>query len=855
MEPRIEGRSAGAFHPGAPGAGPGVAASSTGWAHARRPGRRGQLMDRMWLAALTFSVGLFVAACLHPVPVRPVMVWRLRHMLALPGYLAAWMHYGAFGFMGAGLLTLPFALGTMVFIHKGWLAVRDRRRAILLAAWFQFQVLLSAGCLSFLDVGVAWSGGLVGNGIANLMAGGVGQIGATLVVALLDAALVCAVAGIAPRSVLKALYVLWGAWADLMERLWHMAWRALQKVRGASVWGELRHRAEAYAGALREDLPRPGQVTTASEVHPHGLAPPAPGKGAPPSVPPAPPAPAAHAGDPLEGLLREILPFVLSEKSLCQLRENFSRGHADQEAFRQEIRACKVREELERNRFLAGMFERHQILDPILREKCLAAIAAHPGYEEAWLLGLLHSDDGSPAKPTVETVSSPPSPAGTRGEPARPSPSVKAGPPPAESKASPGRQGASAAGSHAECPPPTAWNRATPNPFDRQALPEALWAVAAHLPRGLHAKAIRRCLREMASHHVSLDSTEAMRLMREAAASVEAQQQAWEEDRHHHSALSGIERHVMDAPPVDFDDVAGMESLKSELITAVELPILHPEVLKNYVADGHRSRGILIYGAPGNGKSYFARAAAGEFSRRFGLKVVNVPLEWVKGQHWSKHIQALGEAFDYAEAHAPCIVLWDELDALCSDPQKTRRKYDAELSAQFKQRLEGLSQGDALIIHIATTNYPWNLELPLLRPGRFDSLHELLPPEEEARRQFMALRLAGIHLGNDIAPQKVLDWTHGCTIAEIQGYLDAVTQLPLQAWQAAGKTGEPRPVSMADFARERPRLDRKSYEAWRTEALRALSAPSCQGMAQFIRLSDPTASHGVPRQPSQIKAV
>jgi hypothetical protein len=850
MEPRIEGRSVGAPGLRSPGSGPGVAASSTGWAHARGPRRGGHLMDRILLAALTSSVGLFVAACLHPVPARPVMVWRLRHMLALPAYVAGWLHYGAFTFMGAGLLTLPLVLGTVVFVRKGWLAVRDRRRGMLLAAWFQLQVLLSAGCLSFLDVGVAWSGGLFGNGLATLLAGGIGQIDATLVVALLDAALFCAIAGIAPRTVLKALYVLWGAWADLMERLWHMVWQVLRKVRHASVWGDLRNRAGAYAGAMKDDLPRASQVTTAPEARP-----PEATNGATSVASTAPPAPEPHSEDMLWDLLREILPFVLSEGSVSQIRQRFSRANIEPEAVRREVRALKVREELERNRFLAGMFERHHVHDPVQREQCLAAIAAEPRYDEAWLLGLLPSGGGSHPEPPRGGVAGPPTPAGTPGAQARPSGSAKAGPPVSSSNASPGRQEMSVAGSQPECAPTAAWNRATPNPFERQVLPEALWAVAAHLPRGLHAKAIRRCLREMASRRVSLGSAEAMRRMREAAASVVAQQQAWEEDRHQHSALTGIERHVMDAPPVDFDDVAGMESLKSELITAVELPILHPEVLKNYVADGHRSRGILVYGAPGCGKSYFARAAAGEFSRRFGLKVVNVPLEWVKGQHWSKHIQALAEAFDYAEAHAPCIVLWDELDALCSDPQKTRRKYDAELSAQFKQRLEGLSQGDALIIHIATTNYPWNLELPLLRPGRFDSLHELMPPDEEARRQFMALRLAGIRLGNDIVPQKVLDWTRGCTVAEIQGYLDAVTQLPLQAWQAAGKTGEPRPVSMADFAQERPRLNRKSYEAWRLEAQRALSSPSCQGMAGFIRLSDPAASHGVPRQPSPISVV
>jgi hypothetical protein len=850
MEPRVKNRSAGAIDSAVPGFIPGPMRLSHGWGRALRSPRTGRLVDRLLLAALTSSVSLFVAACLHPVPARPVMVWRLRHALALPAYVGGWIHYEAFTFLGAGLFTLPLVLGTAFFLRKGWLAGRDPRRTMLLAAWFQLQVLLSAGCLSFLELGPAWSGGVIGDGLAKFLAGGIGQIGATLVAALLGVGLLCAIAGIALRTVVKAVYTLWGAWADLMERLWHMAWQVLQKVRGASVWGDLRNRAGAYVVALKDGLPQPSQVTTSAAGRSLD-----PAKEAASGGSTVPPVPAPPRGEDLDPYLQEILPFKLTEGAVRTLREKVSRGHTGPEALRQEIRALKVREELERNRFLAAMFERHQIHDPFLREKCLVAIAAEPRYDEAWLLGLLRAGEGSHPEPPRGAVAGHPTPAGPPGAQASQSPSAKAGSPASSPKASPGRQEMSVADPLAGCEPRKAGNRPIPNPFERQAIPEELWAVAAHLPRGLHAKAIRRCLREMASRHVALDSPQAMALMREAAASVAAQQQASEEDRRQRSALTGIERHVMAAPPVDFDDVAGMESLKSELITAVELPLLHPEVFKNYVADGHRGRGILVYGAPGCGKSYFARATAGEFSRRFGLKVVNVPLEWVKGQHWSKHIRALAEAFDYAEAHAPCIVLWDELDALCSDPLKTRRKYDAELSAQFKQRLEGLSQGDALIIHIATTNYPWNLELPLLRPGRFDSLHELLPPDEEARRQFIALRLAGIPLANDIVPQEVLDWTAGCTIAEIQGYLDAVTQLPLQAWQAGGKIGGPRPVSMADFAQERPRLGRKSYEAWRLEAQRALSSPSCQGMAEFIRLRERPA---LPRRtcaPAVVNAV
>jgi SpoVK/Ycf46/Vps4 family AAA+-type ATPase len=282
---------------------------------------------------------------------------------------------------------------------------------------------------------------------------------------------------------------------------------------------------------------------------------------------------------------------------------------------------------------------------------------------------------------------------------------------------------------------------------------------------------------------------------------------------------------VLDICPVDYDDVAGFGELKREIAYAIEAPLRDFEIIQRATGRPPENTGILLYGPPGCGKSFMALAAAGEFKQRYNATVISVPLEAIHGLHWSKQVPRIVHIFDLARRNAPCIVLWDEFDTYAADPRVTGRKYDEKLCTTFKQQFEGMIKCDQPIVHIATSNYPWKLEIPLLRPGRLGRVFYVPPPDDAARRDIIDMLLAGANVDPHLDTDELVERTQGAVISEIKSVVRDATEKPVREYVTRGRTGGLRETLMSDF---RDVLDERSFsqfQAWRDLAVQEILKP------------------------------
>ncbi|TWD84295.1 tetratricopeptide repeat protein [Kribbella amoyensis] len=197
---------------------------------------------------------------------------------------------------------------------------------------------------------------------------------------------------------------------------------------------------------------------------------------------------------------------------------------------------------------------------------------------------------------------------------------------------------------------------------------------------------------------------------------------------------------VSDAPqePTTFDQVGGMEEIKRVIHRMVILPLSRPELYQKY---GRRSGGgVMLYGPPGCGKTLLARATAGEC----GLPFVNVRIEDVMDPYLGVSERNLHTAFERARANSPCVLFLDELDALAFARHKHGGSEARRLVDVLLQELDAIgSENDGLLV-LAATNAPWDVDEAMLRPGRFDRVLFVPPPDEPARADILSVLLKEI---------------------------------------------------------------------------------------------------------------
>jgi transitional endoplasmic reticulum ATPase len=250
-----------------------------------------------------------------------------------------------------------------------------------------------------------------------------------------------------------------------------------------------------------------------------------------------------------------------------------------------------------------------------------------------------------------------------------------------------------------------------------------------------------------------------------------------------------LDNRFLQKPDINFSDVGGMEGVKKEIELKIIKPLLHPELYKAY---GKKTGGgILLYGPPGCGKTYLAKATAGQVNAKF----INVSLNDILDMWVGNSEKNLHDIFELARHNAPCVLFIDEIDALGASRSDMKQSSGRHLINQFLQELDGIGNNNEGVLIMGATNTPWNLDPAFRRPGRFDRIIFVPPPDRSSREAILRLKLKDKPTGNVDFSQLAGKIEH-YSGADIDAIIDIAIELKLES---SFSDGVPRPIETSDL--------------------------------------------------------
>ncbi len=178
----------------------------------------------------------------------------------------------------------------------------------------------------------------------------------------------------------------------------------------------------------------------------------------------------------------------------------------------------------------------------------------------------------------------------------------------------------------------------------------------------------------------------------------------------------------------DFSDVVGLENIKKQIHKKIILPFQKPSLFQRFKKKV--GGGVLLYGPPGCGKTLLARATAGECNASF----FNIELSDILDMYIGESEQKLHAIFEKARAETPSVLFFDEFEAMAGKRETNRNSSINNIVSQFLTELDGFSQNNSGVLVLASTNVPWSIDSAFLRPGRFDRMFFVPPPDKSARQ-------------------------------------------------------------------------------------------------------------------------
>ncbi|MDE1861790.1 MAG: CDC48 family AAA ATPase [Thaumarchaeota archaeon] len=238
---------------------------------------------------------------------------------------------------------------------------------------------------------------------------------------------------------------------------------------------------------------------------------------------------------------------------------------------------------------------------------------------------------------------------------------------------------------------------------------------------------------------------------------------------------SAMREVFVEIPNVKWADVGGLEKVKQELLEAVEWPLRYRELFS--YSGASPPKGIFLYGPPGTGKTLIAKAVANESEANFiSIKGPELLSKWV-----GESEKGVREVFRKARQAAPCIIFFDEIDAIA--PVRGGEFGDSHVTerviSQLLTELDGLEVLRNVVV-IAATNRPDIVDPALLRPGRFDRMIYLPPPDLESRIQIIKIHTKKIPLATEVKLEKLAQLTEGYTGADIASIASAAVMLAMR---------------------------------------------------------------------------
>ncbi|MGQ9543495.1 MAG: CDC48 family AAA ATPase [Candidatus Bathyarchaeia archaeon] len=240
---------------------------------------------------------------------------------------------------------------------------------------------------------------------------------------------------------------------------------------------------------------------------------------------------------------------------------------------------------------------------------------------------------------------------------------------------------------------------------------------------------------------------------------------------------SAMREVLVESPNVGWSDIGDLEDVKQELRETVEWPLKYPEVFE--YAKTKPPKGILLYGPPGTGKTLLAKAIATESEANFvSIKGPELLSKWV-----GESERGVRETFRRARQAAPCIVFFDEIDAIA--PQRGGGFGDSHVTerviSQLLTELDGLEELRNVVV-LAATNRPDIIDPALLRPGRFDRIIGIKPPDKEARKEIFKIHLKGKPLSEDVDLDSLAEKTENYVGADIESVCREASMLAIREY-------------------------------------------------------------------------
>jgi len=248
-----------------------------------------------------------------------------------------------------------------------------------------------------------------------------------------------------------------------------------------------------------------------------------------------------------------------------------------------------------------------------------------------------------------------------------------------------------------------------------------------------------------------------------------AQLDEYEQFRMDFERRTGVEEKKPEKKEITWNDVGGLEKVKKALLEAIEMPLLHEDLMKQYKVKP--SKGILLYGPPGTGKTLTAKAASNELNASFqslsGAELMK--------RGYLESVNVVRELFNRARENTPAIIFIDEIDTFAPSRGSGGA---SEITGQLLNEMDGMKETKGVVV-IAATNRPQVLDPAIMRPGRFDKIFYIPPPDRDTRRDIFAIHLGDFAKGVDL--DKVADITDNFTGADIAAICQEAKMSALRA--------------------------------------------------------------------------
>jgi SpoVK/Ycf46/Vps4 family AAA+-type ATPase len=285
----------------------------------------------------------------------------------------------------------------------------------------------------------------------------------------------------------------------------------------------------------------------------------------------------------------------------------------------------------------------------------------------------------------------------------------------------------------------------------------------------------------------------------------------------------------MGKPKLSFNDVGGMEALKEQIRMKIIYPLQHAELFRAY--DKKIGGGVLLYGPPGCGKTMISKATAGEVKANFiSLGLHQILDMWIGNSE--KHMH---EVFEMARKHAPCVLFFDEVDALAADRKDLRQSAGRTLINQFLAEMDGAEGDNDGVLIIGATNAPWHIDNAFRRPGRFDRTIFVPPPDDPARAAIIEVMSRKKPIA-DLDPDALAKKCDGFSGADLKAVFDLATEEVLADAMKTGKVVPLTTKSLAKAAKKHRPTTKAWFESAKNYALYANQGGHYDEVLQYLGL-------------------